>query len=80
MRVGVSSVSPSEAPSSGTAAFRSRRSTSKTLRTSENPLECRPDEGRAIRTSPARTRLRSSISERSATPTAKPARSYSSGA
>ena len=44
MRVGVSSSSPSGLPSSGGSASSASPARSSTCRTSENPLECRPEE------------------------------------
>ena len=56
-------------------APRRARTCSTTLRTSEKPLECTPDEARPSTTSPAAMSPRGSSAPRSAAPTAKPARS-----
>ncbi len=53
---------------------------SRALRASEYPFECRPLDGSAMATSPSATRAPSTIFRRATTPTAKPARSYSPAA
>jgi hypothetical protein len=52
-------------------------STSRTLRTSEKPLEWTPDDGKPSSTSPSAIRAPSMTASRATAPTAKPATSYS---
>ena len=61
--------------SNGAGAFQSSSDLATTLRTSEKPFECTPEEARPITTSPAAMSPRGSSVPRSAAPTAKPARS-----
>ena len=76
MRVGARSARPSGVPGAqghGSAYESPARAT--TLRTSEKPFECRPEEGRPSRTSPGAMVGCGRILSRSTAPTANPARS-----
>ena len=76
MRVGSSSARPSVvAGAHGHGAAYESPARSTTLRTSEKPFECRPEEGRPSRTSPGAIVRAGRIFSRSTAPTAKPARS-----